>query len=271
MNINRILASVFTILCLVACEKINESVRWSEPEPLEMKKNVLVEDFTGQNCPNCPTAASLLSELKNSSLGSHIIVVSIHGGNMSYNEKIKGINGLANEIGEEYNRMWKIGVWPTGMIDRTDGNNNLGQTALYTQWTSGIVNQGVKDLVVDLDVTSNYDSNTRHLDVRVVPVRGNVADGMRITVWLTESAITAPQKMGDNRENASYVHNHVLRACLNDNPTGDDVSRQDYSYDIPEQYGRNTNTVKPENMSIVAFITDASGEVMQVVEKKIKN
>ena len=102
---------------LSACDNIESNERWEEKVPVEIKKNVLIEDFTGQNCVNCPAATDVIHQLQQGAAGAHIIAVGIHGGSMSYSiDKLPF--GLATAIGETYNKDWGVSSWPSGMVDR---------------------------------------------------------------------------------------------------------------------------------------------------------
>ena len=57
------LMAAFALTALTACDTVEENERWGEEVPVEFRKKVLVEDFTGQNCPNCPLATNLLKNL----------------------------------------------------------------------------------------------------------------------------------------------------------------------------------------------------------------
>ena len=277
----KILLSIFALAAFTACETIDEADRWTEFKPIEMKKNVLVEDFTGQNCINCPVAANLLHELSASSMGTHIVAVSIHGGAMSLN--VKTLMGLATDLGDDYVRKWGNPALPAGMIDRTDGLGNVGRTCTFNSWTTAIVNRLSKELVVDLNVKTAFNAETRQLNVNVETSpaegpNGYLDSGMRLTVWITESGIIGQQTMPDGSINRNYVHNHVLRECLSA-PYGDNIIENaqpgensldlTYSYTIPATYGRNKWAVNPEQMAVVAFITASGGEVLQVIDAPV--
>ena len=49
---------------LSACDNIESNERWEEKVPVEIKKNVLIEDFTGQDCINSPAAADFIHQLQ---------------------------------------------------------------------------------------------------------------------------------------------------------------------------------------------------------------
>lgn len=268
----KILLSIFALATLTACETVDEADRWTEPTPIEMKKNVLVEDFTGQNCVNCPGAASLLHDLAASSMGEHIVAVSIHGGALAMGID-KSPLGLATALGEDYNTHFGVQAWPSGMIDRTDGAGNVGRTCDVPSWTAGIVSQLSKELLVDLTANTTFNAETRelHVDVTAEGTEGHsITADMKLTVWLTESGIEGFQKYSDHND-TKYIHNHVLREALSD-PYGDTMtiesnrSTVSYSYTIPATYGRNKWAVNPEKMAVVAFVTDKNGEVLQVID-----
>ena len=254
------------LLCFTACETIDEADRWTELAPVEMKKNVLVEDFTGQNCVNCPAAAELIHNLCATKMGEHIVAVSIHGGAMSI-DATKSPFGLALPIGEEYNKHWGIQAWPSGIIDRAGGVKDV------PSWSSSIVERMSKDLVVDLTANVSFDKDTRTANISVTATEGVTSD-MRLTVWLTESNIEGRQKFTDHEEE-KYVHNHVLRDCLTD-PYGDALTNGQWSktYQIPKGYGMGERiaslNAKTENMAVVAFITDKNGEVLQVIDTPLE-
>ena len=205
-------------------------------------------------------------------MGEHIVAVGIHGGAMSLN--INTPIGLATDLGEDYNKHFGVQAWPSGMVDRTDGNGNAGKTCDFTSWTAAIVSQLSKELLVDLSATTTFNTDTRelHVDVSAEATEGHTLTAdMKLTVWLTESGVVGQQLMPDASTNREYVHNHVLRDCLSD-PYGDaltiDSNRATVSYSstIPATYGKNKWAVNPEEMAVVAFVTDKSGEVLQVID-----
>lgn len=276
----KIILSIFAAAALTACETIDESERWTEPQPIEMKKNVLVEDFTGQNCVNCPAAAALLHDLGASSMGEHIVAVSIHGGALAMGID-KSPLGLATQAGEDLNTRFGIQAWPSGMVDRTPfGGSRIVD---FTSWTAAIVGQLSHELVVEVGVKTTYNPETRQLSVTASAApadgaNGYLDSGMSMNVWLTESGITGFQKYADHND-TKYVHNHVLREVLSTNILGDNILENaqpgdgtldlTYDYTIPATYGRNKWAVNPEQMAVVAFVTNSAGEVLQVVDAPV--
>lgn len=51
---------------LTACDDIKESDRYIEVPAAKVERTVLLEDFTGQNCTNCPAATAPSKRLRSS-------------------------------------------------------------------------------------------------------------------------------------------------------------------------------------------------------------
>ena len=70
-------------LVLGACNNIAPEDRFIEVASATVKRKVLVEEFTGQRCLNCPEAANELARLQAQYGGDTLIVVAIHGGRLA--------------------------------------------------------------------------------------------------------------------------------------------------------------------------------------------
>lgn len=257
-----------------ACDNIEDDERWGEKHPIVAKKNVLIEDFTGQNCSNCPLAANVIHEIQmNESIGQHVIAVSIHGGSMSYSINNHPM-GLATEVGDEYNRHWNVATWPNGMVDRVGGLQE------YTQWATSVAQRLPEEASVEIDINSDYASDDTHATAGTLDITVNLSEttpgaltNACLNVWLTESGITAMQQMPNGKgNNLNYVHDHVLRDCLTAtlgdavNTDSEGKATWQATYSIPLKYGRIIYT-QPAFMDVVAFVTDGpDGEVLQVVQ-----
>ena len=90
-----LLCSLF--FTLVGCNSLAPEERWSQPTPIVPKKHVLLLEYTGQRCVNCPAAAQLIADLQSRPSGDHIISVAIHGGQLAENSERNAL-GLANGL-----------------------------------------------------------------------------------------------------------------------------------------------------------------------------
>ena len=254
-----------------ACETVDEDERFIGPiengtpqdsitddSIIVIKKNVLIEDFTGQRCKNCPNATYTIKNLQNAYGKDRIIPVAIHGGQLS----LPAPKGLANTESKAYHTMWSVNSWPKGMVNR------VGGLLEYTAWSATVLNELNEKAIVDLKAdksTYNAESNTISVNVELTATEDVEAT---LQVWLIESGITAYQSMPDGTSQKDYEHNHVFRATANGmegekvNLTEKETITKQYEYTISD------NKWKPENMAIVTFVTNSSG-VLQVIETPI--
>lgn len=240
-------------LVMTACSDMSEDGRFVYIEPAEVSRAVLIEDFTGQRCPNCPTAAEEIERIIEAYGENAVISVGIHSGPTGL--------GLMTETGNEYYDYWGVTMQPSGIINRATG------PTIYTEWATSVYNQISKMTTVSMDISNAYDEAARRLDISVIS--GNAGDIIsgKLQVWLVEDGIVDVQIMPSGEINAEYVHNHVFRAAVN-GTWGEDISigggldvTKTYTYDIPEDW-------KPENVSIVAFVYNGDG-VLQVVKSPV--
>lgn len=263
------MGTAVALALLASCDDKPEAERWKAPEYTLARKNVLVEDFTGQKCVNCPKAAELTHTLQQTYGADRVIAVAIHGGSLAYNEN-QSKYGLANDLSEEYTTHWGVESWPKGMIDRSGGL--LDFAAWTTQVTDRFKIEPKVDLTIDDDDIS-YDAATQTISL-TVNIKGNEnADGF-LQVWLTENGIVNRQSMPNGQgTNNAYVHNHVLRASISE-PYGDALSvnneetvKKTYSYTLPDVSGKKNNTPwNVNNLQVVVFFYNNKDGVMQVIE-----
>lgn len=243
-------------LSLMACSNIDEDDRLIYVEPVEVSKHVLIEDFTGQRCKNCPNASEVIEDLQKQYGADNVIAVAIHSG--PYSKDLMG-NPLSlwTETGDYYFEPWYTGSQPVGVFDRKTSSN------LYTSWRT-IVREALQTSApLELSATTEYDDNTRTVEINV-NANGVYEITGKLQIWLIEDSIVDIQQMPDGSINSNYVHNHVFRTAVNGrdgedfNITWNEEKTVTNTYVLDESW-------KPENMSVVAFVYDDSG-VQQVVK-----
>ena len=129
---------ILVLLGFCACEEVDEADRFTGPVEFVPKKNVLIEDFTGQRCLNCPLAADAVHAMQATYGAEHVTAVAIHGGSLSLPAS-SGV-GLALPEGETYHTFWGVSSWPKGLVDRGGGWSNPSEALLeYTSWSAAAV------------------------------------------------------------------------------------------------------------------------------------
>lgn len=238
-------------LMFVACSDVSEDDRFIFVEPAEVAKRVLIEDFTGQRCLNCPLGTEVIEQIMADYGEDNVIAVGLYGGALGY------LNGkpmpLTCDESQWYYTTWGVDQDPQPMarIDRGDFLNDRAT------WPTVVRERIQQKAPVLLEATSNYDDASRNAEIKVS------ADGLenvtgKLQVWLTEDSIVSTQMLPGNVVDNNYVHNHVFRASVNAKD-GEDISVAEgenatltFTYTIKEDW-------KPENMSVVTFIFNNSG------------
>lgn len=251
------LSAAALALTLTACDEVDEGERFEPVEDFTPRKNVLIEDFTGQRCNNCPRATNTIASMQQLFGEEHVVAVGIHGGPLS----LPAPAGLATPTAAEYIARWGVESYPSGIIDRTGG------TQLYTAWTAAALDRLQMEPAVDITVTPAYDAATRSLTIGVATTGRQSAAG-QLTVWLVENGITGYQLMPNGQSNLQYVHNHVFRTAVN-GTWGEEVAVAQGATDTKTY----TVTLDPawvaDNMAVVAFVSNDSEGVLQVVQQPL--
>lgn len=251
-----------TVLLFAACDEVSKEDRLTYVEPPEVSRAVLIEDFTGQYCVNCPRATDEIERLVEEYGDTTVIAVAIHSGPFS---KQKGVpSPLYTTVGDEYFSNWGLSSQPVGLVDRAFDATPLS----FTDWAA-VVNYEIGfKAPVSFMTTSTYDAASQQASIEVQTIG---LDSARVTgklqVWLVEDSIDSFQYMPDGSMTEHYNHMHVFRASVNDT-WGDDVVIN-HGEVVTKSYNLAMDpSWVPEHCSIVTFLYDESG-VRQVFKTKL--
>ena len=253
---------LLTALLQVSCDEVSREDRLIYVEPPEVGRAVLIEDYTGQYCVNCPRATEEIERLVEQYGDSVVVAVAIHSGPFSKN---KGeLSPLYTEVGDTYFSKWGLSSQPVGLVDRLFSSTPFS----YTDWGAGVIYEIAFKSPVSFMTSVDYDGETRNasIEVQTIGLDSTRVSG-KLQVWLVEDSIDSFQYMPDGSVTEHYNHMHVFRASVND-PWGDNVS-----VDHGQVSVKNYNIVLdpvwvPEHCSLVTFLYDDNG-VRQVAKKKL--
>lgn len=232
-------------------------------EPVENKK-VLIEEFTGIYCGNCPDAHVIIDELKKAQ-PDNVIALAYHSGYYATPNKETDPD-FRTALGDTLDTRFVPDGYPNGMVNRVafEENTYMYSRALWSLYAHDINSQ---EAPVNIWVNSIYDNDTRTLTVDVEALyKANVdADMNMLNVVIAQNNIIGPQSGGNMGDN--YVHQHVVRANLTpiwgDPITTckkDDLFRKRYTYVVPEDI--NGVPTDPANFEVVAFINQDKTNVL---------
>lgn len=247
------------LLILFSCDIIPEDEILIEVPNPPMERVVLLEDYTGQLCTNCPKAAEeieTLSEL----YGNNLVVVAIHAGALS-------TTAMQTEAGNEYFYKFKIPYNPIGLVNRRVYNGQLPVN--YPKWGEAIRDIIWKKSGVSISIKNNFSETEEVLNLTVDVEKESDLDIAKLSLqlWITENNIVAIQAMPDGTNNKDYVHNHVLR----DAPNGTWGTPLSFNSNVAEftlsDYSLKEKGWVLENCDIIAFVYNQDNkEVLETVK-----
>jgi hypothetical protein len=257
------------LLTATSCSEISPVI---PPLATTGDKKVIIEEFTGVRCVNCPDGSAEIANLQ-ALYGDKVIAVSVHTGFFSdpypdnkYDLRTPEGALLQAFLGEPLG-------YPTAVVDRKLYSGNTSIQVGKNTWAGYVASQLKLTAPLDLLFIKTYNPTTRNLDltVRINP-KQNLSSDNRLTVLITESNITDIQLTSAGR-NLAYSHQHVLRKSLSPiegTLLGElkSATPQEKSYQITIP-----NNWKPENCRIVALVSQGgtTKDVQQANEIKLMN
>lgn len=256
----RFLYIIIGVAMLVAsCSDMDDNGRFTYVKPAPVARCVLLEDYTGQLCVNCPNAVGVIDQI-HEVYGDNVIAVGVHGGRLSLSSTTSPL-GLATAESEEYYRNAGSPAQPSGRVNRQ------GSPSTINFWQSLVDQEIEKTAPLSLALATAYDADTRTVNVSVDAkgVDGNVSG--KLQLWIVEDNIVAPQRQPDGSTKVDYVHNHVFRAAVN-GTWGEDFTIAEGAEKTVTASAVLKENWKPEDCSIVAFVYNDNG-VMQAAKVKV--
>lgn len=262
------------------------------------QRNVLIEDFTGHQCVNCPASTANMEQLIATN-PEHIFGLAIHAGptgltgfqvtSAEYPTVLYVDAGL--EIGRHFGQDDPGSTFlgnPAFCVNRVKANDQFVSNA-----GSAIANKTntclATPLKVNIQAVTNYFASTRglFLHTEVDKINTSWAVDLGIVVCLVEDSLVARQLVPGNLDpdgspgnpgvpdgkHESYVHRDIFRGCIDGRTFGRVLTAADldsngkyrvnYSYRLPDQYN-------PDNMKLYIYVYDkTTQEIYQVIEKHL--
>lgn len=269
-----LLALLFLVL---ACDIIEEPYMTGPDgngQTGEVVRKVLLEEFTGHQCPNCPAGAQEAADLK-AFFGDQLVIVSIHAGFFARTTAPHFIADYRTAAGNDINSYFGISANPVGMVNRKEFSGNRIQNP--SAWGGAISQILEQDPQAGIEISLSYDMMSRQLNVAIkTTALENIEGPLYLAAFLLEDNIMSPQQTNDpqypNGIQDNYYHMHVLRTDIN-GAWGEELSDDGASTDqvFMKNYSLVLDTGWKETFcSVVAFVYSGTNmEVIQAEEKKL--
>ena len=209
MNMKNVLF-VLMSLCFIRCTEIAPIV-----PPLGDKK-VLIEEFTGVRCVNCPAGAAEIDNLK-ALYGDRLVVVSVHVGDFAppfsdsrYDFRTTDGTALEQRLGTPLG-------YPSAVINRKKFAGQTGLQVGRTTWTGFIAAETQAASPVNFIIDKKYNTSTRQFQSTIKFVVNDVKqiENLSFSALITENNIIDTQETPQGKR-YDYKHQHVFRGFATD-------------------------------------------------------
>lgn len=255
-------------------------------------RNVIIEDFTGHNCSNCPQAATTAHNLHEGN-PDRVFVASIHASpqgmsafqatNNTY--KTDFTNSVGLETGIYFGNLANSGFAgnPSGSVNRV----KAGTATFYPAgaWSTKVSEVLASTLKVAMKSHLNYYEVTQgaYLHTEVEVLDNSLEGNLGMIVYLLEDSLVASQNVSSVHV-PDYVHRDIHRKNISGQIWGRTLTPElkdengkyylDYSFAIPAQLtadGTATGVINAENMHLLIYVYDkTTHEIYQVIKQKIE-
>ncbi|NVN94586.1 MAG: Omp28 family outer membrane lipoprotein [Bacteroidetes bacterium] len=265
----------FASIFLSSCDKVDEPYTSPVPAKDWYGKRILIEDYTGHKCPNCPSAAIIATNLKEL-YGDKIVVIAIHAGYFATPSSPNFPEDFRTTAGTEWDNFFGISNVgnPNGLINRV-GFPTTTHVINPNAWAAKTGSILTEIPEVDIDITTSYSNSDRKLIGQVkTKFLKTTKKKLKLQIVITEDSIIAPQQNA-NTLVTNYVHCHVLRGDVN-GKWGIDLTDGQTNTPINTELSQNILFAldpiwESKHCTVVAFVYDADTyEVLQVAEKHIE-
>jgi len=254
-----------------SCDVIDQPFKGNiqDTTSTQQQRNVLIEDFTGHRCKNCPKASKAIEALVDA-YGSRIIGLAIHAGPGNFtNTNADYPADFTTPEGKAIQNFFGTNFLPVGMVNRENWTaSGNGHWSAYSNWPTLSAEAVDSTLRIALEASAGVNNGNLEVSAQGLPQMGLLHD-LNIAVLIKESNIVSPQLMPDDTRDSNYVHMNVLRDYVTDtwgesfgtSPMlpGDTLSG---NYSI----AWNTDWVQ-SNAAVVVYVFNPSNyRILQVIE-----
>lgn len=239
---------------------------------LQGNRKILVEEFTGVRCVNCPDGSKELQAIVAQTCGK-VIPISIHTGTFSipYNYSTQDLT-FAN--GTDLDRLLgPVNGYPAAIVNRQRFAGNSERPLFVTAWASRVSQELRSPATASLNIGNTYNPATRELSVAVdvLPI-GSQTKSVSLSLLILEDSIVSAQVKPRVGIDTFYMHRHVLRQVL-PSYRGQSLGlltgnvRRNFVYTLPAHWIERHCQV----VAVLHLDSPTTGEysVLQAEEKKI--
>ena len=272
---NRFLGIIVLLVFLgISCDKVEQPyVTVKDITVDSTKRKVLLEDYTGAKCVNCPEATEVALTLQDL-YQRQVIVMTVHAGFYSEPDA-SGPYSVDYRVpeGVEWFNDFNLQFNPMGMINRIDIDGS--KAIKLGDWADIVTDLTEETKVASINITADYSPQNKgtistSIDTKFLE---ELPGAYSLSVCILEDSIIGWQKNNDTLygpvpDIEDYVFMDMLRAVVNDTYGDELTASVDTSevYSMTYDYPANPIWV-PKHLSIVAFVFNNTTKEIVEVEK----
>ena len=249
-------------------------------------KKIVLEEFTGIDCPNCPDGHLQATQIHDQNPGN-VFLINIHSGSYSVPDA-SGDLDFRSSFGDALDNQSNLAGYPAATINRhvfPTLSMNPGGTAMSRgggAWFTAANDILTQSSCVNVAAEATLDISTRELTVIVEAyyTDNSTVSTNKVHVALLQNNIEGPQSGASANPsqvlpNGDYNHQHMLRHLLT-GQWGDAISSTSigsfftntYTYNIPQMLDFDpsdsySGTIYDLfNLEIVVFISEGNQEIL---------
>ncbi len=271
------LSSLIVLLAIsfTACDIIEEPVCLDcQAEASDMK--ILLEDFTGHQCGNCPRAHEQLDVLKES-YGENLIIIGVHAGGFANTFPAAGyIPDYTTPMGDDLEDYYDADIegLPVGMVNRRRWQDGK-VLQKFAGWGTQISTILSETPPMSIGLTAlKTDIQTLQVNTQLTYFEAGTADH-HLVIVVTEDSIFSKQSDYDVSGGyiADYHHKHMLRGSITSGSWGEQLKpgaiQVGEILNNEHQFTWNTDW-NENNCHVVAYVIDnITKEVLQAEQVSI--
>jgi hypothetical protein len=243
-------------------------------------RKILLEEYTGFKCGNCPRAADKIKDMLNNGYADKIAVISVHAGTTAVpdNSGTEFRTDFRTPEGDILNTAFSIPFYPSGLINRTENGRKFSDG----QWKNIIDTIAAKapEAHIGMKTTWNEADSSVSIKMGIKYLQaGN--DKERLAIYMVEDSVIDWQLdayhtgVPNGGHIEDYVHRHVLRTSVDGGAWGRYL-QQGVPIAVGSTFFKNFSysfkgkKYHPKHCEIIAFVYDDNTKrIRQVAEVKV--
>lgn len=233
------------------------------------KPYVLLEEYTGVRCINCPTATQEAHELAKYYI-DRVILMAVHATELADTNKSYPLY-LKTPEGNQWNSDYTVGYVPRGLVNRAKYNSAFPINK--DKWASAIDVQLAKPVVCVLKGSATYNSASKQITANLSAYfKSTLPAGAKVCLYITEDGIQGKQANNDPNVGTTpdidpYTFDNTFRGSMN-STYGEQLTASievNKIYTYSKTFTVTNQAWNTGNLYIIALVTNASPDALNEV------